>query len=68
MILILNDNIEKNEEDFIDDEKYLNRNNHLTCIVFLENPFFEINENLLNKFELYKFVFFFPISNQHINV
>ena len=60
------DNIEKNEEDFINDEKYLNKNNNLSCIVFLENPFFEINENLLKKFEKFKIVFFiFPISNQY---
>ncbi len=42
------DNIEKNEEDFINDEKYLNKN-HLSCI-FIKS-FFKINKNLLNKFE-----------------
>ena len=34
-ILILNVNIKNNEEDFINDEKYLNKNNHLSWIVFL---------------------------------
>ena len=29
-ILILNVNIKNNEEDFINDEKYLNKNNHLS--------------------------------------